>query len=77
MIKVGSIYKHFKGHIVKVIALGRHSETKEWLVVYEKTEDGEGYKKGDVWIRPKEMFLEIIERDGKKFPRFELISSET
>ncbi|OGH02479.1 MAG: hypothetical protein A2798_02395 [Candidatus Levybacteria bacterium RIFCSPHIGHO2_01_FULL_37_17] len=77
MIKIGGVYKHFKGHIVKVIALGRHSETREWYVVYEKTDDGDGYKKGDVWIRTKEMFLEIVERDGKKFPRFELISSET
>ena len=73
-IKINGTYKHFKGHIVKVVALGRHSETKEWFVVYEKTQDGKGYKKGDVWIRPMEMFLEMVERDGKRFPRFELIS---
>jgi cyclomaltodextrinase / maltogenic alpha-amylase / neopullulanase len=71
-LRIGGTYKHFKGHMVKVIGEGRHSETREWMVIYEKLEDGDGYKKGDIWIRPKEMFLEIVERDGKKFPRFEL-----
>jgi cyclomaltodextrinase / maltogenic alpha-amylase / neopullulanase len=73
LVKIGALYKHFKGHVVRVIALGRHSETRDWYVVYEKTEDGDGYKKGDVWIRPKDMFLGTIERDGKKFLRFELV----
>ena len=70
---VGKQYRHYKGHLIKVIAIGRHSETREWLVVYEKLEDGDGYKKGDVWIRPKEMFEEDVTKDGKTFPRFELI----
>lgn len=72
-VKVGQKYRHFKGIPVKVIAIGKHSETGEELVVYEKLEDGPTYKKGEVWIRPKDMFLEIVERDGKKFPRFELL----
>ena len=72
-LKIGGKYKHYKGHLVKVIGEGRHSETREWMVIYEKLEDGDGYKKGDVWVRPKEMFLEDVRKEGKTFPRFELI----
>jgi len=70
---VGKEYRHYKGIPVKVIAIGKHSETREEMVVYEKLADGDEYKKGDVWIRPKEMFEETVTRDGKTFPRFELI----
>ncbi len=69
----GKKYKHFKGHLIKVIAIGKHSETDEDLVVYEKLEDGETWKRGDVRIRPKEMFEEDVTRDGKTFQRFELL----
>ena len=71
---VGKKYMHYKKIPVKVIAIGKHSETQEELVVYEKLEDGTTYKKGDVWIRPRTMFEEDITKDGKTFPRFELIS---
>jgi len=64
-LKIGAEYIHYKGHRVRVIPVGRHSETREELVIYEKLEDSDGYKKGGVWARPKEMFLE----DGKTFPR--------
>ncbi len=71
--EVGKKYKHYKGHLVKVTAIGRHSETREWMIVYEKLEDGDGYKKGEIWIRPRVMFEEDVIKDGKTFPRFELI----
>ena len=70
---IGRIYIHYKGHKVKVIGQGRHSETREWMVIYEKLEDGDGYKKGDVWIRSREMFLENVTKDGKTFSRFKLV----
>jgi hypothetical protein len=59
-------YKHFKGNIYEVIAIGKHSETSEELVIYKSSED-------DVWVRPKVMFLEIVERENYKGPRFRLI----
>ena len=68
-------YKHFKGNIYEVIGIGKHSETGEELVVYKGLYHGpHGY--GAMWIRPVSMFLEIIERDGKKMERFMFISNE-
>jgi hypothetical protein len=69
-LKIGGIYKHFKGNKYKVIAVAKHSETLEEYVVYEALYDN---PKGKIWIRPRKMFEEIIERDGKKMPRFDLL----
>lgn len=62
------IYEHFKGNRYEVIGVARHSETLEEMVVYKKL-----YGDGGMWVRPLAMFLEEIEVDGKKVPRFKLI----
>jgi len=76
-LKLGT-YKHFKGHLCKVIGVAKYSEDeKQEFVVYEHTyEDGHM----QLWIRPKAMFLENVEvnghakgRAGKKVPRFEYL----
>ena len=61
------IYKHFKGHVVQVLGVARHSESGEELVVYKKMENG------DVWVRPLHMFLETVDRDGITQPRFQYV----
>ncbi len=66
-LKLGK-YRHFKGNEYEVIAIAKHSETLEEMVVY-KGEHG-------IWVRPLAMFTEEIERDGKKFMRFEYIGSK-
>lgn len=71
-VKVGK-YKHYKNLLVQVIGVALHSETLEELVVYEKLEDFNGYKKGSIWVRPVKMFLEEVEVGGKKVPRFKYI----
>jgi len=58
-------YRHFKGFLCYVIGVAKHTETNEELVIY--THDGK------LWARPKQMFLEEIERDEYKGPRFKLI----
>ncbi len=70
-LKIGK-YRHFKGHDIEVIGVAHHSETEEEVVVYRhlgKSSMGEN----DLWVRPKAMFLETVERDGKVMPRFEYI----
>jgi hypothetical protein len=69
-IKIGGIYKHYKGNKYKVLSLGKHSETLEELVIYECLYVN---PKGKIWARPREMFFENITKDGKTFPRFELL----
>ncbi len=60
-ISIGKIYKHYKGNIYKIIALGKHSETCEDMVVYQSTKDGA------VWIRPKSMWNDKINENTLRF----------
>lgn len=61
---------HYKNHLVEVLGVALHSETREELVVYRKLNAYKGFKKGSLWVRPKKMFLEKVVADGKKIPRF-------
>ena len=71
MIKTGK-YLHYKGKKYRVIGVARHSETLEELVVYCQLYKG-NFPKGTLWVRPKKMFLEKLELDGKKVPRFKYL----
>lgn len=51
-VEVGKKYRHFKGHIIEVIGIAKHSETLENLVIYNHLETNE------LWARPESMFLE-------------------
>ncbi len=61
-------YRHFKGKEYEVIAVARHSETLEEMVVYRAL-----YGDCDVWVRPLSMWNETVEADGRSVPRFEKI----
>ena len=67
MFKLGR-YRHFKGKEYEVIGIAKHSETLEELVVYRAL-----YGEHDLWVRPLKIFLEEVEVNGKKIPRFEYI----
>ena len=58
-------YRHFKGNEYEVVGVARHSETEEPLVVYRAL-----YGEGGLWVRPAEMWNEIVERNGKTYRRF-------
>ena len=64
-------YKHYKGKEYEVIGTARHSETLEELVVYRALYDSKEFGDMALWVRPLGMFLEEVETDGKKVPRFE------
>ena len=64
------IYKHFKGNFYELIAIAKDSETLEELAVYKALYESEKFGKDQVWVRALKNFNEIIERDGKKTPRF-------
>lgn len=64
-------YRHYKGNDYLVIGVARHSETEEEMVVYSAD-----YGKFGLWVRPKEMFLEKVEVDGREVPRFQFIGPE-
>ena len=47
-------------------------ETEELMVVYRAL-----YGEGGLWVRPAVMGDEIVERDGRRLPRFRYIGDET
>lgn len=67
----GKRYRHFKGMVVEVIEIAKHSETLELLVIYKHVDTN------DIWARPYEMFTSKV--DHEKYPevnqeyRFQLI----
>ncbi|HRY60131.1 MAG TPA: DUF1653 domain-containing protein [Patescibacteria group bacterium] len=67
------IYQHYKGNLYKVIGLAYHSETLEKFVVYRALYESEQFDPNALWVRPTEMFLEKIEFEGKKVPRFKFV----
>ena len=69
MLKLGK-YKHYKGNEYKVLGVAKHSETLEELVVYETLYEN---KTSPLWVRPLKMFIEEVEIDGNKMPRFEYL----
>lgn len=76
-VKIGKVYRHFKGNYYFVQDVALDSETKERIVIYRPI-----YDRSDsmVWVRRETMFLEEIDKNRKdnitkqKY-RFELAQS--
>jgi len=66
-IKLGK-YRHYKGNEYEIIGIAEHSETRERLVIYKAL-----YGDDKLWVRPPEIFLEEVEVEGEKIPRFRYI----
>lgn len=74
-VKIGRVYRHFKGNYYFVENVAYDSETYEKLVVYKplyQRDDGRS-----IWVRPEKMFLEKIpERPDNitgQYVRFKLV----
>lgn len=59
------IYEHFKGERYEVFGVGLHSESEIAHVFYRKL-----YGDYSFWVRPVDMFIEHVSRDGYSGPRF-------
>jgi len=54
-------YRHYKGNLYQVFGMARHSETEEWLVVYQALYAERGY-----WVRPLALWLEPVETQNNE-----------
>mgnify|MGYP001054283263 FL=1 len=62
-IEIGNTYRHFKGHIYRVIAIAYDSENYNdqnpelsRMIVYQNIDNG------DCWVRPYDMFNSLVDK---------------
>jgi hypothetical protein len=61
-------YRHYKGGIYEVICEARlESDPSVIMMVYKSEDDS-------VWTRPRNVFFELVQHEGKMVPRFARIS---
>ena len=51
------LYQHYKGQHYQVLGMARHSETEEWLVVYQALYGERGF-----WLRPLSIWLKPVQQ---------------
>lgn len=61
------IYRHFKGKEYELLAIAKHSETEEPMVIYRAL-----YGAKELWVRPASMWSEAVDTDCYHGPRFVL-----
>ena len=69
MLRLGR-YRHYSGKEYSLVGIAKHSENHEDLVVYRPLYDNDV---SQLWVRPLAMFIEEVEINGKKVPRFAYI----
>jgi len=65
------IYEHYKGKQYEVIGEVTHSETMEKMILYKAL-----YGKYDLWVRPKAMFMETVNVEGRRIKRFTYVGTK-
>jgi hypothetical protein len=56
-------FRHYKGGIYDLVCEATLESDLSTMIVYKAAN-------GSIWCRPREVFFEIIEVDGKKVQRF-------
>lgn len=72
------IYTHYKNSEkqYRVLGVATHTESGEYMVVYQALYSTEDLGDQPLFVRPYEMFIEDVEVDGKRVPRFTYIGAE-
>lgn len=66
------LYRHNKtGHIYKVLGVGIDTESDEQMVIYCRHDLQ--YGEPEYYLRPYEMFIELVVISGQSLPRFERV----
>jgi hypothetical protein len=77
MIEVGHTYRHYKGGLYKILAVGLHSDTEKKMIVYQNINEDVVYNDIDnpdkIWVREESVFTGTVEIDNQTIKRFELV----
>lgn len=65
--EAGQLFKHYKGGTYEIVATGFLEDSEAPCVIYRSKE------KNIVWVRTAKNFLEPVECNGVRRPRFEAI----
>lgn len=70
----GQIWSHYKAPSKRyeIVVIGKDSETLEEIIIYKALYQSD-FKFGQIWCRKKKEFLEIIEKNSERLPRFKLV----
>ena len=66
VICAGDLVKHYKGSLYRIESISAHTETLETMINYRLVGSGDGR----LWSRPRSMFYDIVEYEGKSIQRF-------
>lgn len=71
--KIGKYIHSKSGKKYEVIGVAHHSEDLSELVVYKALYNSKDFGENSLWVRPKQMFEEMINIEGEMKPRFTYI----
>ena len=56
-------YRHYKGGLYELVCIAKLESDLSDMVVYRAAD-------GSIWTRPKDVFFQLVDVDGKLVPRF-------
>lgn len=59
-------FRHYKGGLYELVCMATLESDLSEMVVYRAAN-------GSIWTRPKAVFFEMVEVDGRQRPRFEAV----
>ncbi|WP_411080418.1 DUF1653 domain-containing protein [Streptomyces sp. cmx-18-6] len=78
-IKLG-VYEHFSGHLYEVTGFGHHvlgdgmdEQVGQDAVVYHALFHSPAYGDRHTWVRPVDNFVEDVDVEGRRVPRFRYV----
>lgn len=63
LLQAGRLYRHYKGGLYEMMGAATLESDLSAMIVYRSAD-------GALWIRPRAVFFEQVEVDGRLFPRF-------
>ncbi|MER5264306.1 DUF1653 domain-containing protein [Actinosynnema sp. NPDC002837] len=77
------LHEHFSGHRYNVLGFGHYvvgdgveENVGDEVVVYHATFTSAAYGEQHTWVRPVDNFVEEVEVDGTRVPRFRFVGEE-